>query len=317
MKASDIYPSGRISIREVGLRDGLQLVKQFPSTEAKKRWLAIDHDAGLRHFEVGSFLPPASAPQFADVEELADFTRELPGSFASALVLNRRGAERALAGAADEIIAVISASEAHNLANIRRSRAQSLAELRDTVALRDDSERRPIISVGISMGFGCSIEGDVPLATVLQIAERCAEAGVDLIYIADTVGYGGPRQVRTLIRALRPILGAIPLGAHFHDTRGLGLANAAAALDEGITILDASLAGLGGCPFAPKATGNIVLEDVIFLAQSMGFDVPVDLDRLVEARAILSETMPEEQLYGAIARAGLPRGELRLEAEAA
>lgn len=310
MKVSEIYPEGRVTIREVGLRDGLQLVKAWPTTAAKKNWLSIDYRAGLRHFEAGSFLPASSAPQFADVEKIIEYANSLSGAFTSALVLNRKGAERALLGPVDEIIAVISASEQHNLANIRRSRVQSLSEFRDLIKLRDDSDHKPIISVGIAMSFGCSIEGDVPLVEVLRIADDCADAGADVIYIADTVGYGGPAQVRTLIKGLEPILKEIPLGAHFHDTRGLGLANAAAALDNGVRILDASLGGLGGCPFAPKATGNIVLEDVIFLAQTMGFDLPIDLDVLTTARDVVAEAMPDEKLYGGVARAGLPKGAL-------
>jgi hydroxymethylglutaryl-CoA lyase len=305
-----IYPADKVAIREVGLRDGLQLVKQWPPTQAKADWVTIDYEAGIRHFEAGSFLPASSAPQFADVEQVLDVVASLPKAFSSALILNPKGAERALRAPVDELIAVVSASEQHNLANIRRSRAQSLDEFRELVSMRNASDRRPLISVGIAMSFGCSIEGDIPIGEVLRIAEACAEAGADVIYIADTVGYGGPRQVTTLVRELRSLLGDLPIGAHFHDTRGLGLANAAAALDHGVRILDASLAGLGGCPFAPKATGNIVLEDAIFLAQTMGFDVPVDLDVLVEARAILAQTMPDEKLYGGVAAAGGPRGSL-------
>ncbi|HUD92921.1 hydroxymethylglutaryl-CoA lyase [Sphingobium sp.] len=293
-------------IREVGLRDGLQLVKRYPTTAQKTEWIEIEQGAGLRHFEVGSYLPVTTAPQFADVDYVVAAVKRHADSYAAVLTLNPKGFQHALAGDADEIVTVISASEEHNRANIRRSRGQSLVELKEAVALRDASGRDAIVTVGIAMSFGCSISGDVPMQEVLSIAEQSLEAGADILLIADTVGYGGPSDVTALVKQLTPMLGHVPLGFHFHDTRGLGLANAAAALDAGVRILDASLAGLGGCPFAPNATGNIVLEDVIFLAQKMGFDVPVDLTRLVQARAILEAAMPDEPLYGGIARAGLP-----------
>jgi hydroxymethylglutaryl-CoA lyase len=297
-------------VREVGLRDGLQLVKSWPSTDAKRRWIEADYKAGLRHFEAGSYLPSASFPQFADVDDVVGCVKSMAGAFSSVLVLNKRGALRALEGQADEITCVISASEAHNLANARKSRDEGLREIAEIVALRDASSRRPLIGVGIAMSFGCSIAGDIALDDVVRVAERCVEAGVDVVGIADTVGYGGPAQVRSVVRALRPVVGERPLLMHFHDTRGTGIANVAAALDEGVRAFDASLGGLGGCPFAPAATGNVVLEDVLYLAQSMGFDVPVNLDALMEARSVLAKAMPNEPLNGQLARAGLPIGRL-------
>lgn len=306
--ADQIYPPARVSLREVGLRDGLQLVKTFPTHAAKKRWIAIDHAAGVRHFEVGSYLPADRFPQFADVDELVDVVAGLPGAWSSVLVLNQRGAERALMGRADEITAVISASEAHNLANIRRTREASLAEFEAILAMRAGLARRPLVSLAIPMSFGCSISGPVATGEVVRLAVAAAELGADLIGLADTVGYAGPRQVRDLIRAVRREIGVLPLNLHLHDTRGMGVANAAAALDEGVRLLDGSLAGLGGCPFAPKATGNVVLEDLVFLCQTMGFDVPIDIDTLLTAREVLAEAMPDETLYGALAKAGLPLG---------
>lgn len=305
---ADVYPQDQVCIREVGLRDGLQLVKSFPSTAAKERWIAIDHDAGIRHFEVGSYLPAQSFPQFVDVDELLGKVATLSGAFSSVLALNKRGAIRALEGEAHEITCVVSASEEHNMRNARRSRADGLREIAEVVALRNAGPRKPLVAVGIAMGFGCSIAGKdaVPMQEVVRIADACAQSGVDLIGVADTVGYGGPTQVRLLIRELRKALGDFPIAMHFHDTRGMGISNAAAALDEGVRILDASLAGLGGCPFAPKATGNIVLEDVAFLASTMGFQTGIDIDALMPAREILKKEMPQETLYGQMARAGLP-----------
>lgn len=312
LRVGDVYPAGRVCIRDVGLRDGLQLVKAVPSTEAKQRWIGIEHAAGLRHFEVGSYLPAASFPQFADIDALVDAVRGLPGARASVLALNTRGAMRALAGKAHEITCVVSASEEHNLRNARRSREEGLREIAEVVALADAASRRPVIGVGIAMGFGCSIQGDVALSEVLRIAEACVVAGVDVVGVADTVGYGGPAQVRALVRALRGTIGGTPILMHFHDTRGLGIANAAAALDEGVLLFDASLGGLGGCPFAPDATGNVVLEDLAHLAESMGFDTGIDVEGLVPARDVIAAEMPGEPIHGQMARAGRPAGGLTM-----
>jgi hydroxymethylglutaryl-CoA lyase len=307
-RVHDLYPRDTLVIREVGFRDGLQLVTAFPRTDDKRAWLDIDYRAGLRHFEIGSFLPPARYPQFADIDAMIAAVKALPGAYASALVLNRKGGQNALASDINDLVCVVSASEAHNLANARRSREHTLLEIEDICAMRRDSDKRPVITVAIPMAYGCSIAGKdmVRIADVLGIAERCLAAGADAISIADTVGYGGPSEVTAMLKAARSALGDVPVVCHFHDTRGLGIANVAAALDAGARIIDASLGGLGGCPFAPNATGNVVLEDVVFLARSMGFPALVDPMALMPARAILSRTMPDEALYGQLARAGLP-----------
>lgn len=304
-----LYPKDKVVIREVGLRDGLQLVRQYPGTEAKRAWLDVEYHAGLRNFEIGSFLPQARYPQFADTEELIAHVRSKAAAASSALVLNHVGGTRALESNVDEIICVVSASEAHNMANARRSIDATLGEIERLLAARQASNRRPVVAVAIAMAFGCSISGKNSVATadVLRIAERCLRAGADVLSIADTVGYASPSDVRARVKAVVRAFPATPVICHFHDTRGLGLANAAAALDEGVRILDASLGGLGGCPFAPGATGNIVLEDTIFLAQSMGFDVPIDIEALRPARQIAEDAMPSEQFYGHVLKAGLPR----------
>lgn len=307
-----IYPEEKIAVREVGLRDGLQLVKTYPSTAAKLDWIKQDYLAGIRYFEAGSYLPAKHFPQFEDINTLVKYVRELDGAFSSVLALNKRGAIRALEGQTHEITCVISASEEHNLRNARRTRKQGLKEISDVLELRADSDRRPLVSVGIAMGFGCSIQGNVDLKDVLSIAEKCAEMGVDTIGVADTVGYGGPKDVAIMVSELRMVVGKLPVCMHFHDTRGMGIANVAAALDSGIRIFDASLGGLGGCPFAPKATGNVVLEDVIFLCEKMGFETGVDIPTLAPARSILQREMPDEQLYGQLAKAGLPSGQLAM-----
>lgn len=300
------YPNGRVTLREVGLRDGLQLVKTFPTTSAKKEWIRAEYAAGVRHFEVGSFLPASRMPQFADVRELIEEVAALPGAFSSALALNERGGREALETAVDEIGCVVSATEEHSQANMRRSRDDAIRLVRDIVAMRDASERKPLVSAGIAMAFGCSIAGKVEPDEVIRLAERCLEAGADMVGIADTVGFAGPRQIERLATRMTKLCGGRPYVVHLHDTRGMGIANAAAALDAGARVLDGSLGGLGGCPFAPGATGNVVFEDLVYLCETKGFATGIDLDRLTAVRAIPHREMPDEKLYGAVARAGLP-----------
>ena len=301
-----IYPTDRITQREVGLRDGLQLVKQFPSTSAKLDWLAREHAAGVRHFELGSFLPASRFPQFADLGVLLAAAAKIPDLFSSALMLNERGIDAALASATDELVCVVSASDAHSRANIRRSQAESVALVARAVAARDGSAPDKLVNAGIAMALGCSISGAVDPDDVLRLAEACLDAGADIVGIADTVGYGGPRQVSALCAAMERLCAGRPFIVHLHDTRGLGIANAAAALDNGATVLDGALAGLGGCPFAPGATGNVAFEDLVFLAETMGFATGIDLGALIALRDIAAAEMPDETLYGAIARSGPP-----------
>ena len=302
-RVQDVYPEGRVSLREVGLRDGLQLVKTFPSTAAKQRWLREEYVAGVRHFEVGSFLPPKTFPQFADVRDIVAAVAALPGAHGIALVLNERGANEALASGVAEIASVVSATEEHSQANANRSRESAIANVRRLCELRDASTHKPIVHAAISMALGCSISGEVDPNEVLRLVEKCLEAGVDAVGIADTVGYAGPKQVGDLTRGAVKIAGKRPICVHLHDTRGMGIANASAALDQGAQILDGSL---GGCPFAPGATGNVVFEDLVFLCESKGFATGIDIEKLIAVRAILKEAMPNEPLYGGLARAGLP-----------
>jgi hydroxymethylglutaryl-CoA lyase len=306
-RVEQIYPQDRVTLREVGLRDGLQLVKTFPSTDAKQRWVREEYAAGVRHFEVGSFLPVRTFPQFADVLEVAATVASLPGAHGIALVLNERGANEALAAEVPEIASVVSATEEHSQANANRSREAAIANISRLCELRDASTHKPIVHAAISMALGCSITGPVDPEEVLRLVEKCFAAGVDAVGIADTVGYAGPKQVGDLTRAAVKLAGTKPICVHLHDTRGMGIANASAALDEGARILDGSLGGLGGCPFAPGATGNVVFEDLVFLCESKGFATGIDIEKLVKVRAILRTEMPDEALYGGLARAGLPR----------
>ena len=307
-RVQDVYPDDGISLREVGLRDGLQLVKKFPSTAVKQRWIREEYAAGVRYFEVGSFLPAKTFPQFADVRDIVKTITELPGAHGVALALNERGVNEALASGVAEIASVVSATEEHSQANANRSRDSAIANVKRLCDLRDASSHKPVVNAGISMALGCSIVGPVDPNEVIRIAEKLYEVGVDMVAVADTVGYAGPKQVGELTRAVVRLAGSKPVCVHLHDTRGMGIANASAALDAGARVLDGSLGGLGGCPFAPGATGNVVFEDLVFLCESKGFVTGIDIERLVAVRAILRSEMPGEALYGGLARAGLPRG---------
>ncbi|WP_048647182.1 hydroxymethylglutaryl-CoA lyase [Nitratireductor soli] len=302
-----IYPQDRVSLREVGLRDGLQLVKAFPSSAAKHEWLVREHAAGVRHFEVGSFLPASRMPQFADVRDMIAAVSSLGGARSAALALNERGAADAVGTGLDEIVCVVSATEEHSQANMHRSRREAVELVGKVARLRDEKGHKAIVNAGISMAFGCSIAGEVDPAEVLRLAEACLVAGADIVGIADTVGFAGPRQVAELTAAMARLCGKHPFIVHLHDTRGMGIANASAALDAGCRVLDGSLGGLGGCPFAPGATGNVVFEDLVFLCETKGFPTGIDLDALMGARSIAESEMPDEQFYGSIARAGAPR----------
>jgi hydroxymethylglutaryl-CoA lyase len=308
IRVQDIYPGDKVSLREVGLRDGLQLVKKFPPTSAKQRWVRDEYAAGVRHFEVGSFLPAKTFPQFVDVREVIATISSLPGAHGIALTLNERGVNEALASGVGEVATVVSATEEHSQANANRSRESAIANVKRLCELRAASSHKPIVNAAISMALGCSIVGPVDPKEVLRITEKLYEVGVDMVAIADTVGYAGPKQVVELTKEAVRIAGSKPVCVPLHDTRGMGIANAAAALDAGARVLDGSLGGLGGCPFAPGATGNVVFEDLVFLCESKGFATGIDLEKLIAVRSILKSEMPNEPLYGGLARAGLPCG---------
>jgi hydroxymethylglutaryl-CoA lyase len=299
--------SERIALREVGMRDGLQSIAEVMPTETKIAWLDAEYAAGVRDIEVSSFVPPKLLPQLADAEAVIAHAMTLPGLHVSALIPNSRGAERGLALGVPEMNFVLSVSEGHNLSNVRRSTGESIEDFRRVVRLCRDSGKTVEINCGLATSFGCTIEGDVDEDRVRRIANQVADAGADGIILADTVGYGQPAAIERVFRKVIADVAPLPVAAHFHDTRGLGLANVLAAFNAGCREFDASLGGLGGCPYAPGATGNIVLEDTAFLFASMGFDTGIDIDALVEVRDIVARALPAVTLYGAIAKAGLPR----------
>jgi len=303
--------SASILVSEVGPRDGLQSIKTIMPLEAKKAWIAAEAAAGVREIEVGSFVPAHILPQLADTAEVVAFARTIPGLTVAALVPNLKGAQAAVRAGAHKITLPLSASESHSLKNLRRTHAQVLEEVRAIAAfLRDlPADQRPRFEGGISTAFGCTIEGVVPEDKVVRLAEALMEAGCDEVGLADTTGYANPAQVRCLVRAVRAAVGHSALDSlHLHNTRGLGLANVLAGLEEGITTFDSSLGGLGGCPFAPGASGNVVTEDLVFMLEAMGIRTGIDLQKLFEVRRILAEALPGEPLYGFTPDAGLPLG---------
>jgi len=297
-----------ILVSEVGPRDGLQSVKATMPTAAKLAWISALHGSGLREIEVGSFVPAKLLPQMADVAEVARHALGLPGLTVMALVPNLRGAEAALAAGVHKLTLPVSASEAHSLANVRKSRGQMIDEVRAIAALRDERAPQARIEAGISTAFGCTLQGEVPEDEVIRIAEAAAEAGADEVGLSDTTGMAHPAQVGRLFRRLRSTLGERAGAAHLHNTRGLGLANCLAAYEAGVRTFDSSQAGLGGCPYAPGASGNVVTEDLVFMFEAMGVPTGVDLERLFAARALLQAGLPGEPLYGMTPEAGLPLG---------
>ncbi|MBV9742187.1 MAG: hydroxymethylglutaryl-CoA lyase [Acidobacteriia bacterium] len=299
-----------ILVSEVGPRDGLQSIGRVLPTQLKHRWNAALAAAGLREIEAGSFVSPKLLPQMADTDEVVREATRIPGLMVLALAPNLKGVERGIAAGVHKITMPVSASREHSLANVRKTPEEAIEEVRRACELRDGlpEERRIAIEAGISTAFGCTLEGVVPEDRVIRIAVLLAEAGVDSVGLSDTVGYGNPVQVKRMFTRLKRELGDKAGAAHFHNTRGQGLANVLAALDAGVTTFDASQGGLGGCPYAPGATGNIVTEDLVFLLESMGLRTGIDIERLIAARSVLREGLPEEPLYGYVPEAGLPKG---------
>ena len=297
----------QVLISEVGPRDGLQSIARTMATPAKLAWIDALHAAGLREIEVGSFVPARLLPQMADTAEVVRQAVALPGLTVMALVPNRRGAEAALAAGAHKLTLPLSVSTAHSLANVRRTPEQMLEELRSIVALRRERAPRLRVEVGLSTAFGCTLQGAVPEDEVIRLAERAAAAGVDEVGLSDTTGMANPAQVRRLFTRLIQALGDKAGAAHLHNTRGLGLANCLAAYEAGVRGFDASQGGLGGCPYAPGASGNVATEDLVFMFEAMGVATGVDLQALLAARAALRAGLPDEPLYGMLPEAGLPR----------
>lgn len=295
----------------MGPRDGLQSVDRIMSTAAKKSWIKAESEAGVCEIEVGSFVPPSLLPQMADTAEIVLFAKSLPNLDVVALIPNLKGAERAIAAGVDKMSIPFSMSETHSLKNVRKDHSAMLDEIRAIAELlaAQPEDQRPYFEAGLSTAFGCTIEGPVDEDKVTRLAEAAIEAGVAEVGLSDTTGYANPAQVKRMVRNIKSAIGSDKLNTlHLHNTRGLGLANVIAGLEEGITTFDASLGGLGGCPFAPGASGNIVTEDLVFMLEAMGINTGISLEKLLKVREIIAKALPGEPLYGFTPDAGLPLG---------
>lgn len=297
----------QVLIREVGLRDGLQSIAHTLPTAQKLEWIRDAHAAGLREIEVGSFVPPRLLPQLADTAELVAFAKALPGLVVSVLVPNLKGAQRAIECGAHSMLLPLSASRAHSLANLRKTPDDVVAEIAAIRAERDAAGSACLLEVGISTAFGCTIQGRVDPDEVLRLLRAVLDAGADRVGLADTVGYADPKAVRELFERSFAVAGERLACGHFHDTRGLGMANVYAAWQVGVRRFDACLAGIGGCPHAPGASGNVATEDLAYLFGSMGEPTGLDFDALLALRARLASWLEGETLHGTLWRAGLPK----------
>jgi hydroxymethylglutaryl-CoA lyase len=290
----------RVDIREVSLRDGLQIEKPIPLS-AKLELLAAVAATGVREVEVTAFVSPSKVPSMADAAELAAKLHDYPDIEFSALVASPNGAKRAIAAGLRSIEYVVSTSDSFSDANVGRSSAQATDQIDEIVAIAHGSDAT--VEVVVATAWDCPFEGPTPPRRVLDIASAARDRGVDRFSIADTIGTATPGRVTSLIAALRPVIGDLPLGGHFHNTRGAGLASAYAAVSAGVTRLDASVGGLGGCPFAPGATGNIATEDLVYLLRDSGIEVNVDL-RAAIAAAKVAKSLVGHDLPSALLRAG-------------
>ena len=300
-----------IEVSEVGPRDGLQSISQIMPTESKKRWIEALALAGIPEIEVGSFVPARIFPQLADTMEVAKFAKTIEGLKVAALVPNLKGAENAILAGVDKLTIPLSVSETHSMRNVNRTHDQMLDEVKHIVELIRDLpiDERPLIEGALSTAFGCTIEGSISEDLVVELAEALMEAGCSEVGLSDTTGYANPVQVKRLIGKVWDAIGRDHLtGIHLHNTRGQGLANVLAAVEVGLTTVDSSMGGIGGCPAAPGASGNIVTEDLVFLLEAMGLKTGIDFDKLLDARDVVARALPDVELYGFTPNAGLPLG---------
>ncbi len=299
-----------ITICEVGLRDGLQNAKDVMITAAKKSWISQAVKAGMRAIEVCSFVPPKVIPGMEDAKEVVAHSLLQKNLEVSVLSPNFRGAENAFGSFVHKIILPVSISDSHSRANVRKSRAEMIEDFRQVCDARDqlEGEYQPLIEAGLATAFGCTIEGKISERDVLETAVACIEAGADSVILADTCGYANPKQVQRLFKLTKAEVDDALDGVHLHNTYGLGLANAFAAIEAGATRLDSSFAGLGGCPFAPGASGNIVTEDLVHMLEAQGLRTGIDIDELMHCREIIKQALPNDTLYGFVEEAGLPKG---------
>jgi hydroxymethylglutaryl-CoA lyase len=297
-----------VLISEVGPRDGLQSISGIMSTGHKCLWIKALYESGIKEIEVCSFVPSNLMPQMADASEIVRYSKSLNNGTVLALTPNLKGAQLAIESGADKLTVPVSASEAHSLANVKKTRQEMISEVKKIIDYKNQISPHVLVEVGISTAFGCTLQGTVQESEVISLAVELANLGVDDIGLSDTAGYANPAQVRRLFRQLKQNLGEKAGAAHMHNTRGLGLANCLAAYEEGVRTFDSSQGGLGGCPYAPGASGNVVTEDLVFMFESMGIKTGIDFDKLLIARKILISALPNEHIYGMTPLAGLPKG---------
>ncbi len=289
-----------VDIRDVSLRDGLQIEDPIPLS-AKLELLAAVAATGVREMEATAFVSPSKVPALADAAELADELDQFDGIEFSALVASPNGAKRAIAAGLRSIEYVVSASDGHSRANVGRTTAEATTQIAEIVAIAHDSGGS--VEVIVATAWDCPFDGPTPPQRVLDIVAAACDNGADRLAIADTIGTTTPRRVADLIARIRPLIGDLPLGAHFHNTRGAGLASAYAAATAGVTRLDASVGGLGGCPFAPGASGNIATEDLVYLLRDSGIHVDVDLQAAIAAAKVAQRVVGHD-LPSSLLRAG-------------
>lgn len=297
-----------VLISEVGPRDGLQSIKSIMPTAQKNAWIDALYSAGIREIEVASFVPAKLLPQMADAAQVVEHAKTLSGLIVMALVPNLKGAQAAIAAGVHKITLPVSASAAHSLANVRKTREEMIEEVKKIAAFRNEHALHVKIEAGIATAFGCTLQGLVSEDDVIWLAEQVIAAGADESGLSDTTGYANPAQIKRLFKRLKAAIGDKAGAAHLHNTRGLGLANCLAAYEEGVTSFDSSMGGLGGCPYAPGASGNVVTEDLVFMFEAMGIKTGINLDLLFEARQPLQAGLPNESIYGMVPEAGMPKG---------
>jgi hydroxymethylglutaryl-CoA lyase len=302
--------SDMVLISEVGPRDGLQSIKSIMSTEGKRLWLNALYQAGLKEIEVCSFVPASLLPQMADAPEITSYAKSLRKGAVLALAPNLKGAQSAIQSGVDKVTIPVSASEAHSLANVKKTRQEMISEVEKIIEYKNQTSPNVLIEVGISTAFGCTLQGSVSEMDVISLAFELANIGVDEVGLSDTAGYANPAQVKRLFKQLSQEVGEKAGAAHMHNTRGLGLVNCLAAFEEGVRTFDSSQGGLGGCPYAPGASGNVVTEDLVFMFEAMGVKTGINFDQLLKAREILQAELPNETIYGMTPQAGLPKGSL-------
>ncbi len=297
-----------VLISEVGPRDGLQSIKSIMPTAQKNAWIDALYKAGIREIEVASFVPAKLLPQMADAAQVVEHAKTLPGLTVMALVPNLKGAQAAITAGVHKITLPVSASAAHSLANVRKTREEMIEEVKKIASFRNEHAPHVKLEAGIATAFGCTLQGLVSEDDVIWLAEQVIAAGADESGLSDTTGYANPAQIKRLFKRLKAAIGSKAGAAHLHNTRGLGLANCLAAYEEGVTSFDSSLGGLGGCPYAPGASGNVVTEDLVFMFEAMGIKTGVNLDLLFEARKSLQDGVPNEVIYGMVPEVGTPKG---------